>query len=124
MLPILVIEEDRTLRDLLVSLLTSEEYDAVPVTDASAVMELATRHRPAAIVLDVGLNFAIGMRLLKELRASTDTRSIPVLALSDNPEPPAGCAAWCGDEPLLKPFDLTVLLEQLARVLESSTLKV
>jgi len=56
-------------------------------TDASAGIELARRHLPEVILMDINLPGISGLRALKLLRQDPVTRRIPVVAISANAMP-------------------------------------
>lgn len=56
--------------------------DVIPVADALYVLVMATRHKPAAVVLGAHLTAGGSLTALRPLRASVHTASIPVIALA------------------------------------------
>ncbi len=82
-------------------------------------LELARAHRPALILLDINLPDMDGYAVLDRLRATPETRAIPVIAISANAMPKdvargqaAGFAAY-----LTKPIQIPELLRQVDAVL-------
>ena len=91
-----------------------------PVGTASsggAALDLAARHRPDAVVLDIGIDGMDGIGLLPVLHAVVPTAHIVVFTGHDDARLreralATGASAW-----LLKGGDLGQLLDELARVL-------
>lgn len=52
------------------------------MTDGEAALESVRRNRPRVLVLDVMLPRRSGFDVLKQLRASIDTKDLPVLILT------------------------------------------
>jgi signal transduction histidine kinase/CheY-like chemotaxis protein len=91
------------------------------VRDAEQGIEMAARLRPDVILLDINLPGMNGFQALKQLRARSETRAIPVIALTAAAMPKdvrrgleAGFYAY-----LTKPFDVTELLATIDRALAS-----
>ncbi len=83
---ILVIEDDPSICDLLVDILSSDGYDVTSTESVLGAATLIRRLRPEAIVLDLGLPYRSGASLLTELKTDPETAGIPVLVVSALPE--------------------------------------
>jgi two-component system response regulator (stage 0 sporulation protein F) len=116
---ILVVEDDPGLRALLLELLQDEGYAVLVATDGCEGIELAQQHGPEAILLDMSLPVTSGRAVMWQLRGCERTRQIPVIALSGRPELLADAGAQSSDVLLAKPFDIVVLLDQLARLVNA-----
>lgn len=81
--PILLVEDDETLREALVDLLEGEGYDAEAVPSlAVARARLEIPPPPRLVVLDLILPGESGLDLLDEVRARPDLRDVPVLVFT------------------------------------------
>jgi len=82
-------------------------------------LRMAAAHRPDLILLDIQLPGIDGYEVLRRLRASEDTRAIPVVAVSANamPEDIARGRAAGFDDYLTKPVDQHLLMAVLGRIL-------
>lgn len=113
---ILVIDDDPQVRELLSRILGKEGYRVLTAEDGNAGLELAERHRPDAITLDVvmpgGKDGWEVLRLLKELPA---TRAIPVIMVSVMAEQEHDLALEVEDY-LVKPIDAERLLRVVERI--------
>lgn len=89
--------------------------DGSPVDGSPA--EAAREQQADLVVLDTGAEPAV--EALRDLRAQPDTRTLPVLALSDRGEPADRVAALRAgaDDYLARPFDLEELLIRAERLL-------
>jgi CheY-like chemotaxis protein len=115
---LMVIEEDRSLRTLLVEVLASEDYDVQCAWPPERACLLAESLAPDAIVMDAGLPTSSARRALWHLHRSARTRHIPVVVLSGLAEPTSQPAGWSDYPVVAKPFDVNVLLEHVARAVQ------
>lgn len=101
---ILVVEDDRTLREGIVETLRLDGYEVFEASNGAVGLEVALRHRPHVVVFDWAMPIADGPMLVGELREVV--RPMPVLVAISAAEK---AKAWCRDQGipvfLLKPFD-------------------
>jgi CheY-like chemotaxis protein len=108
---VLVVEDDESVSSLLIDLLEERGYDAMPALDGQTAIELARKHLPHLITLDLALPGSDGHQVLASLKADARTRDIPIVVISAFTQIlPAGerkkLAYLLG-----KPFDVTEVLE-------------
>jgi two-component system, OmpR family, KDP operon response regulator KdpE len=77
---LLAIEDDRLIRRLLRSSLSSRGYSVIEAETGSAALDLLRDQRPDLIVLDLGLPDMSGLDLLRRIR---NTSNVPVVVLSN-----------------------------------------
>lgn len=77
-----VVDDDPDVRGLLLEYLGSLGLTVRGFANESAVLEAAARDRPAAILLDVVLNWVDGLSLCRALRAHPGTAGIRVISMS------------------------------------------
>jgi two-component system OmpR family response regulator len=77
---VLVVDDDKNLRNALVLLLTKSGFTAEPVSSATAALNY-TRQAPHAIVLDIHLPDMNGLTLAEKLRERWGA-GIPIIVLS------------------------------------------
>lgn len=119
---VLVIEDDPSLRRILCDVLREEEYRVMVAGNGDEGLELAVQHRPRAVLLDLGLPVMSGWEVIRQLRASERTGCIPVIVLTAVSGPAFAMKGQHADAVVSKPFDLTVLLDHLADVLQPTNL--
>ncbi|MFI0164915.1 response regulator transcription factor [Streptomyces sp. NPDC017095] len=113
---ILVVEDDRALRDVLRRGLYEEDFDPVPAADGATALRLATDD-VAAAVLDVGLPDADGRDVCQAMRAHGFLAPMIFLtARHQLTDRLAGFSAG-GDDYLPKPFHLAELAARLRAAL-------
>jgi len=119
----MIIDDDRSLCDLLTELVRMLGHEALAFTDgcsALATMALESgRSRLDVVLLDLNMPGMNGMAVLREMR--TRHPGVPVIMMSGTPEQDSfreamahGAKDW-----LRKPIDVEVLKDKLAKVFRS-----
>lgn len=80
---ILIIEDDRFLRELLVQKLLKEGYELQEAADGEEGLNMAGQERPSLILLDLILPRMDGFEVLRQLKEQEGTKNIPVIILSN-----------------------------------------
>lgn len=80
---ILIVEDDKYLRELLSQKLLKENYDVLDAGDGEEGVRLAKEGKPDLILLDLILPGIDGFEVLSRIKESPDTSSIPVIILSN-----------------------------------------
>ena len=111
--PILVVEDDRQTLFLYERYLRNSGFQIIPARTIEEAREAMARVRPAAIVLDIMLEGEASWSLLSDLKATADTRDIPIMVVTvTNREQKA--RALGADEFVIKPLDQQWLTRKLA----------
>jgi CheY-like chemotaxis protein len=79
---ILVVEDDRTTRQMYRSALAFAGYEVEAVDDGLLALRRVEEARPDLVVLDLHLPRVDGLSVLAELRASSHTCDIPVVVVT------------------------------------------
>lgn len=80
---ILLVEDDSFIQNMYVAKLTKEGFAVEVAEDGQHAIELAEQVVPDVVLLDVMLPKKSGWQVLKSLKESKVTRTIPVLILSN-----------------------------------------
>lgn len=80
---ILVVDDEKPIRDILVYNLQKEGYEAIEAEDGEVAIELALEKKPDLILLDIMLPKVDGLTVCKRLRHSLN---VPILILSAKDE--------------------------------------
>lgn len=80
---ILLVEDDKFLRDLLSRKLQEEKLTVVPAIDGEEGVKKAEEEIPDLILLDLILPGINGFDVLKKIKENQKTSSIPVIVLSN-----------------------------------------
>ena len=109
---ILVIEDDKDIRDTIVYILEEENYEVISSEDSKILKSISTI-KPDLILLDNWLtdwkSDANGQQLSKELKTNPATSHIPIIIISAVSNIKEIAEAGQADDYLRKPFDLTEL---------------
>ena len=82
MTKVLVVDDERNVRELLVDTLVDSGYEVVEAENGAEALELARHEWPDVILLDVMMPVMDGFEVLRSLKESTGTESIPVILLT------------------------------------------
>ena len=113
------VEDDPDIRELVVYTLQSTGYGAVGFGDGAALFAALADALPELIILDIMLPGEDGMAILKRLKASSQTREIPVImatARSSEFDKVYGLDSGA-DDYVAKPFGMMELLARVKAVL-------
>ena len=117
--PIMVVEDDPDSRAMLATVL---ELTGRPVVTAANGMEaynLARRHHPSMIILDLMMPVMTGEEFRKAQLASPEIRGIPVVVLSAHHEAPRIARQMRAAGCLMKPVDFDALAVYVSRFTKS-----
>ena len=81
---VLVVDDDPSIADLIAALLESEGYYPVLAEDGDVALRAASEVKPDAITLDLDMPGLDGRAILRQLRADSATREVPVVVVSAN----------------------------------------
>jgi len=113
---IAVIEDDRTLADLVKYNLRREGIDVVGAADGITGLELIRREKPEAVILDVMLPGMDGFELTRLLRQESAVPVLMLTARSDEIDKVLGLELGA-DDYLTKPFSMRELLARVRAML-------
>lgn len=113
---ILVVEDDRRIRDLLRRGLAFEGYEVIPAEDGESALRSVRERIPDAVILDLMLPGIDGLEVCRRLR-SVSTVPILVLTARDTvPDRVTGLDAGA-DDYMVKPFAFDELLARIRALL-------
>lgn len=116
---ILLIEDDKTISQLVAKNLINWGYQVQEVKDFQMVLEQMEEFQPHLILLDIGLPFFNGYYWCQEIRK---TSRVPIMFLSSHDQPMDIVMAinMGADDYVTKPFEMTVLLAEIQGLLRRS----
>lgn len=119
---ILLVEDNEMNRDMLSRRLNRRGFDVVIATDGQQGIDKARRESPDVILMDMSLPVVDGWEATRTIKASEDTSSIPVIALTAHAmagDKEKTLEAGCDDYDT-KPIELPRLLEKINAMLEKA----
>ena len=75
---ILIVEDDRSARNLIIDLLQHLDIEFMEASDGAAAVDMAIREKPDLIILDIGLPYKDGFAVVEVLRQGK-TKNTPLL---------------------------------------------
>jgi DNA-binding response OmpR family regulator len=115
---ILAVDDDNDILEILQYILEESGYEVSTLADGHFLFDSIREHHPDLIILDIMLGNMDGRKLCRDVKSQTDTYKIPVILISashsvvdtlkQNGNP---------DDFLAKPFDISTLLNKVARQL-------
>jgi EAL domain-containing protein (putative c-di-GMP-specific phosphodiesterase class I)/CheY-like chemotaxis protein len=120
---VLVVDDDPVIVDLLVDVLLAEGYNVRTATQGSQALHAIGESTPDAVILDVMMPEANGIRVLESVRSNPAMSGVPVLLLTGRTDVMTEWAGWhlgC-DGYMMKPFDPLNLVIRLDYLLRAET---
>lgn len=119
---ILVIDDDPSVRELLIVALRKQGFEVLEAPDGETGLVLAGRAEPGLILLDLRLPGMDGFAVLQALKRSPETAEIPVIAISGS------TGLWLGARArvlslgaadfVAKPFEMTELIGEIQTLMQ------
>ncbi|QQS13512.1 MAG: response regulator transcription factor [Rhodospirillales bacterium] len=116
MAKILVVDDDRHIRDVVAFALRKDGFTTVEAADGAAALDAAARERPDLVILDVMMPELDGAEVCRRLRAGS---TVPIIFLSskdDEIDRVVGLELG-GDDYVVKPFSPRELVARVRAVL-------
>ena len=118
---VLLVEDREDIRGMMAIYLTLKSYEVVEAVNGYEAVELALRHKPDVILMDIAMPVLDGIDSTRTMREKEELANIPILCLTafgdfyEERAKDAGC-----DEVLQKPIDFTKLDDLLEQYVEHS----
>lgn len=117
---ILVVDDVEFNRDLIVQLL-ADDYQVIEAADGEEGVRRAVQDKPDLILMDLGLPLLDGWEATRKLKAHSESKHIPVIAITSHAmvgdelkAREAGC-----DEYLAKPIDEDELRKKIDKLMNT-----
>ena len=112
---VLVVDDEPVLRTIVREILHEEGYGVIEAADGRAMLEVTAKERPDLVLMDVMMPGIDGREAYRQLRSHPEHRNIPVVMMSAGVRPIKLDPSIAGF--MAKPFDLTQLVEMVARLI-------
>jgi lipopolysaccharide/colanic/teichoic acid biosynthesis glycosyltransferase/ActR/RegA family two-component response regulator len=109
---ILIIDDDKTLTQMVKIILSTQKYETVAVHDVESALDLLLDWRPDLILLDIMMPKRDGFEALGFIRQNENTSTTPIIMLTAKPDIEAKTIAFQtgADDYIVKPFNKEELL--------------
>lgn len=115
--PVLVVEDDKDIRQLLLASLEQEGFRVLSAADGEEAIRIATATRPAAVILDVALPKVSGAEVAASIR-DLYPDGVPLLVISATDRIEDVRTRIRAERYLAKPFDLDELVSAVRMLTE------
>jgi len=112
---VLVVDDEPVLRAIVREILHEEGYAVIEAADGRVMLEIMEREHPDLVLMDVMMPGVDGREAYRQLRSHPKHRDIPVVMMSAAVEAHRLDPSIAGF--MAKPFDLTQLVEMVARLI-------
>lgn len=109
---VLVVEDDRPIRNLIVTTLKAHDYHYLTAENGHSAIIEATSHNPDIVLLDLGLPDIDGTQVIESIRSWSNMPIIVISARSEDKDKITALDAGA-DDYLTKPFSIEELLARL-----------
>ena len=113
---ILVVEDDRPVRNLIVTTLKTHDYKYLTAENGTTAIMEASSHQPDIILLDLGLPDMEGVDVIKKIRTWSNVPIIVISARSEDADKIEALDAGA-DDYITKPFSVEELLARIRTAL-------
>jgi len=113
---ILCVEDEANLRILYEEELAQEGYDVLLATDGKEAVELAEKHNPDLVIMDIRMPRMDGIEAMGKILSRNNT--VPVILNTAYASYQDNFMSWAADAYVVKSSDLTELKRVIKEVLE------
>lgn len=117
---VLIVEDNDLNMKLFNDLLQANGYETIQTKDGREAMDIARRHRPDLILMDIQLPEISGLEITKMLKGDAELKAIPVIAVTafamkgdEEKIREGGCEGY-----IAKPISVANFLQTVARFLD------
>ena len=120
-IPILVIDDDVNILDLIEKILEDTEFAVLKASDGHDGIKIAKEHNPSIILLDILMPNHDGFMICNILKRNVNTKNIPVIFMTGvtSKEHILKAIKVGASDYIVKPFVLGDLLTKLRKIMES-----
>jgi CheY-like chemotaxis protein len=116
MASILVVDDERTIVETIVELLTWDGHSVAAASNGVRALEMLAKEKPDVVLLDFMMPLKDGIETLRAMREVEETASVPVIFMTAAPMSiPPNAPRY--ELLLVKPFSVEILREAIQTVL-------
>lgn len=115
MAKILIVDDDRTITELMKALMLMEGHEPTVVNDSTKAIDTANTFLPDLITLDIMMPGLSGFELCEQLRQNPKFENVPILVVSarDDPASRERALRVGAKDYLTKPFNVNSLIDKI-----------
>ena len=116
---VLVVDDEEDVRSLLSMMLQKRQFDVRQAASGREALQVVVDEKPDLVILDIHMPGMDGFQVHRKLRASSETKDIPVLFCTALRIPDIiESIKSPGDDYIQKPFDVATLHEKLNNIMQ------
>ena len=118
---VLVVDDFPDGREMVAEYLAFRGFSVMQASTGAEAIELARKHRPRLILMDLGMPGLDGWETTRQLKADARTRRCVIIALTAHAltsQHATAISAGC-DDVIAKPFDLAELADTVDRIVNA-----
>mgnify|MGYP000761271010 CR=1 FL=1 len=117
---ILVVEDDKPIRNLIVTTLKTHDYKYLVAENGSSAILEASSHNPDIVLLDLGLPDIEGVEVIRKIRTWSNMPIIVISARSEDSDKIEALDAGA-DDYITKPFSITEVMARIKANIRRNT---
>ncbi len=121
---ILIVDDDKDMRELLSDILKTEGYVTITAEDAKKALKEITAHPPAVVLLDIKLPGLDGIGVLKEIKKIDEDIIVIILTAYGGIQSAVGAIKLGAFDYFTKPFNNEELILEIKKALQNHHLKI
>lgn len=115
---ILIIDDDVDALKILQKILSRENYEVEVLSQWHDAFTLVNTFKPQVILLDILLSGIDGRHISKQLKSNEQTRNIPIILITANPDVAKNIGTSGADDFLEKPFTKEELINKIEKLVQ------
>ena len=120
---ILIIDDDIDALRILQKILTKENHEVEILSQWHDTFSLVKTFQPQVILLDILLFGIDGRHISKQLKSNEQTRNIPIILITANPDIAKNIGTSGADDFLEKPFTKEELISKIEKLVQHYTIR-
>lgn len=120
---ILIIDDDIDALRILQKILTKENHEVEILSQWHETFSLVKTFQPQVILLDILLFGIDGRHISKQLKSNDQTRNIPIILITANPDIAKNIGTSGADDFLEKPFTKEELISKIEKLVQHYTIR-
>ena len=120
---ILIIDDDIDALKILQKILTKENYEVEILSQWHDSFTLVKTFHPQVILLDILLFGIDGRHISKQLKSNEQTRNIPIILITANPDIAKNIGTSGADDFLEKPFTKEELISKIEKLVQHYSIR-
>ena len=119
---ILVVDDEKGIRDILEKYLTAQGHEVLTAASGQEALEMLDTHEPDLMTLDLSMPGMDGYEVCRSVRGEAKTNSLPILIISGNTNPEEQMQAFKmgANEYITKPFKIDEVIGTIKTLSEQT----